>query len=1142
MKQLLLAAAIHLCITGFSQTKTIKGTVYYEETKEPVPFAYVKLRDIAFGTITDHDGTFSLQIPEKYFNEVLQFTYVGLKTHSLNLKDYTSPVKIYLKTDITELYTVVVSAKRESNPKVILKRALKAVKDNYINESFTLKGYYREYVTENDRPVKYADASVQLDLEGYSGKMEKKKAYENPVDLADVTTIGSWSSRTSSLHRWHFHQKVLKGERAKIIDSKSSDDLNSTRMYANIQGGPLSALTKDKVKYPANFMDNLGKYEYELVSVMKNEEEYYLINFKPEISPEKLKDKKRSFNYEFKLGGSVLIKKSNDAIEEITYSVPPEYKQYICGYRGWNVRHFDFSVKAVYEKTNQGYVLSYLKHSDEFIIEDTLANRKIPYAAISEFFAYDPSIGKSGISKDENFANSDYNYLFDHPDEYHEEYWKEYEVKHPYAKLPPDLYSQMSADVSLEKQFASKLTRDTSMTPPIAQKLPSSYEAHGKNYQDDYAWLKDTKNPLGNEAVMQHLAAENAYTENYFKPLKPLRRELFKELKSYVEDDFTSLPIKENGYSYYYRLYPNNEYPVYYRKEIGADSTKAEILFDVNKMAADHDGYYNLTGIDVSPNTFIAAFMENTTGNDRWVLRFKDLRTGEILSDQLEYVGDMEWINDEEIAFTDIEKKTFRSGRLYSYNLKSKERKLIYQEEDKTYSISLSKSLSKEFLFMTSYSSDETETWFLSLKNLGGWKLIAPRREKHRYNVSHFEDKFYIVTNHKAINNKLMVTDTSRYAEKYWKEEVGHKEDVEIISILPFKKWMVFQERHGLDYKLRVVNKQDGKEHYVKSGGHAAVYLGQNLNFDTDTLQINRSDFRYPSLIMNYHMESKKFKMVKTAQKFTPITAAKTEVVYAKSHDGKEIPITLIYLKHTIKTLEKEGKKPTLFISGYGSYGSRNTPAYNPWIYPLLQKGVVYAIAHVRGGGDLGDGWYLDGKLLNKKNTFTDFIDCTEYLIKEGYGEKGKVIAQGGSAGGLLMGAIANMRPELFKLIILDVPFVDVINTMMDDKLPLTTGEYNEWGNPAIKKYFNYIQSYSPYDNVEAKDYPNMLFLTAINDSRVGYWEPSKMVAKLRQLKTDDNEVMLKTNFSAGHGGASGRYEALVETAFKYALILELMK
>jgi len=420
-----------------------------------------------------------------------------------------------------------------------------------------------------------------------------------------------------------------------------------------------------------------------------------------------------------------------------------------------------------------------------------------------------------------------------------------------------------------------------------------------------------------------------------------------------------------------------------------------------------------------------------------------------------------------------------------------------------------------------------------------GWKLISSREENHSYNVSHFEDKFYILSNKNAVNNKVMVADTSEYQKKNWKEFIPHSDEVEIINILPFKNWMVYNERHGLEYKVKIVAREDGKTHYIKKRNNDAIFLANNLDFDTDTLQINKSNYRLPSKIIAYDMESKKTKILKQTGAFSPIWFAEQKTVYTKARDGVEIPITLLYLKRTLKTLEKEGKKPKLLINGYGAYGSRNTPGHLPNIYPLLQKGFVYAIAHIRGGGDLGEQWYKEGRLLNKKNSFFDFIDCTEYLIQEGYGEKGKVVAQGGSAGGLLMGAVANLRPDLYGLMILDVPFVDIVNTMLDDKLPLTTGEYNEWGNPNEKKYYKYIRSYSPYDNVKAQDYPMLYFTTAINDTRVGYWEPAKMVAKLRSMKTDKNEILMRIDFSSGHGGASGRYASLSQTAFEYALILD---
>ncbi|NQZ77904.1 MAG: carboxypeptidase-like regulatory domain-containing protein, partial [Ekhidna sp.] len=552
MKNLMLLTAMLFAFKGLSQTKTIQGTVLYEETKKPVPFAYVKLKDVAYGTVTDFDGTFSLKIPSKYFDSILEFSYVGLKSYEFELHSYSKPIQVFMETEVTELYTVVVSAKRDQNPKSILKKALRAIPDNYVNEDFNLNGFYREYVMENDNPVKYADAAFMLDLKPYTGKEEKKKKFENPVDLSGVTTIGSWTSRSSSLHRWHFHQSVLKGEKAKIIEAKSSEDLNTTRLYSHIQGGPLSALTKDRLKYPKNFLTNLGKYEYTLLEVEKDNEPFYLINFVPAITVEKLKKKNRYYNFEYKLGGSILIRKEDMAITEINYSVPPEFKQFICGYRGWSVRHFDFSVESKYAKKGDKYVLEYLKHADEFIVEDTASDRRVPYAAISEFFTHEvKTADKVSVAKADNFSNSDYNYLFDLPEGFNTEFWAKYSINYPESKVPDFIRVPMSKETSLEKQFSDKLKRDTTLTPPIARRQPQILQIHGQKLEDNYAWLKDTKNPLGNEEVMKYLSEENGYTNNYFKPLKPLQRQLFKEVRSYIQDSYESLPTEEGGYTYY---------------------------------------------------------------------------------------------------------------------------------------------------------------------------------------------------------------------------------------------------------------------------------------------------------------------------------------------------------------------------------------------------------------------------------------------------------------------------------------------------------------------------------------------------------------------------------------------------------------
>ena len=1156
-KLLALCLLLASSISAFSQeSKTIKGSVYYKESGEPVPFAYVKIRDVAFGTVTDPDGTFSLTIPPEYGDKILDFSYLGLNPASIEISKYITPVKIYLETDVKQLYAVVVTGKRSRNPKGILKEVVKAIPENYIHQDYDLTGFYREYVEEHGRPVKYADASFLLNLKAHAGEIKKSKQYENAADPKQAITVGAWTSRSSSLHRWHFHQQVLKGEKALIMNARASDDLNTTQLLANIQAGPLSALTKDRVKYPTNFMTDYGKYDYELLDVVYNEEPHFLITFKPNKPPQltsevanatgiqhakSYKKIRQAINNQYKLSGTIMIRKEDLAIVEMDYAVPAEFKAEICGYRGWAVRHFDFNVSAKYRKTEHGYVLDYLKHADEFIVEDTVNKVRVPYAAISELYTQKVEPSVRFISEDENFSNSDYNHLFDLPDGYDKPYWQAYEATYPYAKVPSAIEASLSRSKPLEIQFANKLVKDTTLTPPIAPKTTYAFTVHGQKIQDEYVWLKDTINPMGNKEVIQYLTSENAYLDNHVRPLKNLRKDLYKELKSYVQEEYTSLPYTENGYAYYLKYETNLEYPIYYRQDTSSGSTP-QVLIDVNEYAKDKN-YYSAGSLKVSPDNQLLTYQENTDGTDRWVLKFKNLQSGEIMSDSIEYIGSMEWYSQSKIFYTKVDPKTYRTGQLYSYDLNKKESTLIYEELDKLFSIGLRKSRSKEFLFMSSSKSTQTEIWFLKIGDPNEkWTVVAPRRDNHLYSIVHYQDKFLIVTNDRASNNRVMETLVAQPEEKNWREILPTNEDVEILSIMPFSKYIVYEERHGLEYKIRIENLAEAISHYIKKDEHEALFIGRNTDFETDSLQFSRSMFNRPTRIYNYHMKDKKSTLKKITGKGNLLFLATIKTLMATAVDGTQIPITILYNKLRVKELTKAGKTPPLYITGYGAYGSRNIPTYNPYINPIVNNGAVYAIAHVRGGGDLGQSWYDDGKMLNKKNSFTDFIACTEFLITEGYGQKGQVIAEGGSAGGLLMGAVANMRPDLFGMIILDVPFVDVVNTMLDEKLPLTIQEYEEWGNPHDKKYFKYIQSYSPYDNVKKQPYPMMYFTTGINDTRVGYWEPAKMVARLREYNTSKNEILLHTDFSSGHGGASGRYASLQKLSFKYALILDYLK
>ncbi|MEO1051094.1 MAG: prolyl oligopeptidase family serine peptidase [Bacteroidota bacterium] len=1147
----LIIVCLCLCSFAYAQEKIqIKGKVVSAEDRKAVPFAYIKLKGIALGTVTEADGYFQIQIPTVHKNDTLVFSYVGFKPYYLKINDINDPtnVQVVMQVDTKVLSEVVIKPKKLIGPRALLRRVLSNIENNYPGTPFMIDGYYRETLQEHGAYIKYADAACIYHYDKY--RLKKYKWNEYGSGWGSVN--GSLSSLTSywgaRLHRGHFHHRTLRKDQVKIIDARASANLSKEHLEANIEGGPLGLLGKDRVKFRRHFLDKkyFGRYDYE-VSEVNDEQDaskwYYCLTFKPSISLEKLAKKRKKFRlYRDIMGGKIYVDQKDYGIVKIEYSVPPDYKQYICSYTTMAIKHFDYKISISYKKQGDKYYIDHLRQEDEFIFKDTITNVTTPYAAVSELFVNEIITDSvKAIPKTETFANVDFNQLFDYPLEYNQEFWDDYAQSTAISIIPDQVRMDMESEKKLEQQFKEKHFRNDTMPIPVAKKEPERVKIHGDEWYDDYAWLKDTKAPLYNDDVVDYLRAENAFTDNYFIPLRKSHRNIFIDLANRIERNYESLPTKRDGYYYYLKYSSDQEHPVYFRKPIEANA-KEEVIMDVNEMAQGKQ-YYSMGGYRISPDTHLMAFVENTDGSDKAVMKFKDLRTGQLLADSLTDISGFVWIDSKSFFYAIQEPKTNRSYKVMKHVLGTPQSsdKLVFLEKDERFSVGIGRSKSKQFIFMSIASSTTSEVYYLRTDNpQGEFSRIHKREEGHIYGVKHYKDKLYILTNKNAINNKIMVTDTSAVSYKNWKPFVAHRKDVLLNGFELFDKYYVLSEKSEALNRLNVFNKATGKSHYIKAKEDiATLSLGYNPDVDTDTLRYAFSSPSVSSEVYNYNMATKKQRLVKKRKAIGVLSSRFIEVerVWATARDGERIPVTLIYYSWSNP---KKRKTKRMFLTSYGAYGAGMDVGYNSNIFSLLNKGFVYAIAHVRGGNDMGMAWYEDGKKLQKKNTFFDFIDCTEFLIAEEYAAKGQIVAYGGSAGGLLMGAVANMRPDLYKGIILNVPFVDVVNTMMDPNLPLTTLEYEEWGSPLIKKYYKYIKSYSPYDNVEAKEYPYMVFLTAINDNRVGYWEPAKMVAKLRAMKTDERPLLLKTNMEAGHGGSSGRYQRLRETAYIYALVFDM--
>ncbi|MFD2823514.1 S9 family peptidase [Lacinutrix iliipiscaria] len=683
---------------------------------------------------------------------------------------------------------------------------------------------------------------------------------------------------------------------------------------------------------------------------------------------------------------------------------------------------------------------------------------------------------------------------------------------------------------------------------PIAKKIPKEIVTHGDTRTDDYFWMRlsdEQKNAETPDAqtqdVLDYLNQENEYTAKIMSHTDKFQEKLYEEMVSRVKKDDASVPVTDNGYSYYTRYEEGGDYALYCRKKV-EDNAKEEIMLNGPEMAKGF-AYYGFGSSAVSPNNELLAFSIDTISRRQYTIYFKDLNTGELLADKLNNTsGGATWANDGKTVFyTTKDPETLRSNKIFKHVLGTHQDQdeLVYEEKDDTYRCFVWKSKSKAYLFIGSFQTLSTELQYLDANTPNGeWKVIQPRERDLEYSVDHYEDHFYIRTNLDANNFRLVKTPLSNTTKEHWVDVIPHRSDVYLEGYELFKDYLVVEERKNGLINIRV-KAWEGEEHYIPFNDPAYLaYTTSNLDFDTNKLRYNYSSLTTPFTNFEYNMDTKSSQVLKQEEVLDPNFSSDnymSERLYATAKDGTQIPISIVYKKG----IDKNGKNP-LLLYAYGSYGNSMDPNFSSTRLSLLDRGFIYAIAHVRGGQEMGRDWYENGKLLKKKNTFTDFIDCGEYLINKGYTNNEHLYAYGGSAGGLLMGAILNMKPELWNGVVAAVPFVDVVSTMLDETIPLTTFEFDEWGNPKIKEYYDYIKSYSPYDNVEAKDYPNILITTGYWDSQVQYWEPAKWIAKLRAMKTDDNLLLMDCNMENGHGGASGRFERYKRTALMFSFFLDL--
>jgi len=696
----------------------------------------------------------------------------------------------------------------------------------------------------------------------------------------------------------------------------------------------------------------------------------------------------------------------------------------------------------------------------------------------------------------------------------------------------------------------SKQEQNMKVSEPIAKKVPHEITWHKDKRVDDYFWMRLSDEQKEAEEkdeqtkdVLAYLDAENEYREEKMKHTVSFQSDLYDEIVGRIEQKDESVPISKNGYSYTVRYEEGQDYPLHCRTELNKEEATEEVLLNGPEMAKGHD-YFSIGGKSISPDNQRMVYGVDTVSRRQYTLYVKDLVTGQLLTDVIpNTTGGAVWANDNEtIFYTRKDPVTLRSYRIFKHKIGDNpvNDELVFEEKDETFGCFVTKSKSEDFLFIGSYQTLSTEYRYLDANNpTGEWKVIQPRERNLEYSVEHFGDDFYILNNWNAENFQLMKTAISTPTKENWSEVIPHRSDVFLEDMEIFKDFLVLQERKNGLTAIRVMPWENGEEHYIEFNDPTYMaYVTSNPEFNTSDLRFVYSSLTTPTTEYDYDMESQSKKVLKQTKVLDPNFSSEnytSERLYAPAEDGTLIPISIVYKKG----MKKDGTNPVL-LYGYGSYGNSIDPYFSSVRLSLLDRGFAFAIAHIRGGQEMGRQWYENGKLLKKKNTFTDFIACGQFLVDEKYTNPTHLYAQGGSAGGLLVGAVINMRPDLFNGVLAAVPFVDVVSTMLDESIPLTTGEFDEWGNPKEEEYYHYMLSYSPYDNVVAQDYPNLLITTGYWDSQVQYWEPAKWIAKLRDLRTNDNQLYMYCNMQVGHGGASGRFERYKEVAMEYAFLLDL--
>ncbi|RLD83616.1 MAG: hypothetical protein DRJ10_03155 [Bacteroidetes bacterium] len=1139
MKSILISLLTGIAVLNcFAQSDiVIKGKVV-DIADKPIPYANITITGSTIGVISNMEGLFRISINSKFSNDSIKISYIGFNTITKNISEIQKgKIQKYVLTDrVFNLSEVMI--KPESGKEILLKAISKIPENNYTN-SYYLDAFYREYLIEDSTYTQLSEAACRFYMDSLQEFNFEKGAMEYLNEgwfYSDETGLNIEILLDNAI-------SVYPNDQVKLINTRSSENNSSSFVKFTITGGPMGTIASNKLRYPVSFfrMDNPKinrKYIFKLEDiVLFGNSRVYKISFSK---------KRKSF-----FSGVFYVDTRNYAFVGIDYHVSTHRLEYFKNHHyhvirpgiAYNMKnpikdeyyHTGYQVKLRYHKIDEKWFLKSIHKENDLTYLYVKENQHTNVKGVYDLLINNVTINNvRAFHKDSIYKFISHINLFNNPLSYNKKIWDQYNVLLP-TKREAKAISDLEKERPLVDQFATKNKYKPFLKPPIAEKAIAFTIVHNDTLYDNYAWMRNRED----QKVQEYLDIENEYFNNYQVPLHEIERSLFYEMKGRIpQDKEKSIPFKMGGYFYYTIASKNTNYPELYRKKdtIGSNG---KLILDIPKLAKNSE-YYAIASFKASPDDKILAYLEDKTGTGRFYYLFKNLQTNKYLQDTLFNANNLIWTGKENVIIYSIKDSL---NRIYQVNLHvlnshQSSDKVLFYEKDNTRSIYISQSQSRDFIFLYSENSNTQELFICDMKNNSDYKFNLFNENTNEYEIipEHYKNDtvFYIFTNKDALNWKLCKTSVS--GSLAYNDVIANKgQSILLKDFLVLKNHLVSIEQTNLTQRIKITNNLDKKSRYIHLDEDYCSIRLKNVPLSSDSIVYIVSTMGKPSVTYSYNLNTKKNLIVKN-NKLIGFSSSKykTELVWATSNDSTKIPIFLFYNKK--QTLKKSNY---LILNAYGAYNTALSYSFPQTYLSLIDRGFIYAEALIRGGGELGEKWYKDGKLLNKLNSLNDFIACSEYLIDEGYTTPEKIVIEGGSAGGLTMGYAINERPELYKAAILSRPFVDVLNTLLDTTTTLTTLDWDEWGNPYKKEYYDLIKSYSPYDNIKTQEYPNMLFITGAKDEQVNYWEPAKMVAKLRAKKTGSNTLLLKTYMRSGHGGNSGKYGFLNEQALKFAFILD---